>query len=65
MQNMSKHQILADERAAAFKAVYLKEVDVRTFCKKFPVVAKTKKAVFSLVEGNLPAISGSPGWPGI
>ena len=63
--NNIKSQILADERAAAFKAVYLKEVDVRTFSKKFPVVAKTKKAVFSLVEGNLPAISGSPGWPGI
>ena len=55
MVNNIKSQILADERAAAFKAVYLKEVDVRTFSKKFPVVAKTKKAVFSLVEGNLPA----------
>ena len=32
-------QILADERAAAFKAVYFNEVDTRNFKEKFPVVA--------------------------
>eukprot|EP00966_Prymnesium_polylepis_P203305 4709890-Prymnesium_polylepis.1 len=54
MENNSKQIILADERAAAFKAVYLNQVDTRNFTAKFPAVAKTKKAVFSLVAGELP-----------
>mmetsp|Transcript_54637 Transcript_54637/g.162419 ORF Transcript_54637/g.162419 Transcript_54637/m.162419 type:complete len:397 (+) Transcript_54637:126-1316(+) len=54
MENNSKQIILADERAAAFKAVYLNQVDTRNFTAKFPAVAKTKKAVFSLVTGELP-----------
>ena len=41
MENNSKQIILADKRAAAFKAVYLNQVDTRNFTAKFPAVAKT------------------------
>ena len=54
MENKNQQLILADERAAAYKAIYLKEVDTRTFNAKFPAVARTKKAVFAHVTGKLP-----------